>query len=193
MKTRFWTTAVVLLAWSSIAAASANLTFDAPVPGTIADVNGLGTGFTHRLLGTGGAIPIPDPNSDILANPGFLTLSATPGIIGGLGGGVNLPNAKLPGVFLRGIYDADFSVTAKFDNVNLPSHQLAIYVGTRSDLSIRAGFHGNQQLNLAANLNGDGDFGWSNGNNAFFEWDDFILTDPFQRSLEHGLDESSRP
>ena len=54
-----------------------SLNFNSPVPGTIQDINGFGTGFTQRLPGTGWGIPFNDPYSNLLVNPGCLTISAT--------------------------------------------------------------------------------------------------------------------
>jgi len=46
-----------------------NLNFDAEVPGTIKDTNGLGSGFTHQLPKSGDSIPENDPNLNLTTNP----------------------------------------------------------------------------------------------------------------------------
>jgi hypothetical protein len=38
------------------------LDFNSPSPGTLNDTNGLGSGFTHRLPGSGSSIATNDPN-----------------------------------------------------------------------------------------------------------------------------------
>ncbi len=64
--------AAVLVGVLSSQSFATTLDFDVPVPGTINDANGLGTGFTHRLPGTGAALPANDPNMELLTAPGRL-------------------------------------------------------------------------------------------------------------------------
>ena len=141
-----------------VVAMSVQLSFDAPVAGTIADKFGSGTGFTHRLPGTGSSVPANDPMLNLQARPGFLQITSSTGNIGGIGGGIDLQIADTPGLFLDDVAGSDATITARFDDVNVPSHQFAIYVGTRSDRSIRAGFHGPNQIYLAANEGAAPDF-----------------------------------
>jgi hypothetical protein len=70
----------------------------------------------------------------------------------------------------------DLVITASFADVDVAAHQLAIYVGTESDRSIRAGFHGPYQIYFAANEGGAPDFGWNSGLNAFSPGDDIIVS-----------------
>jgi hypothetical protein len=155
---------------------SVQLTFDAPVPGTIADKFGNGTGFTHRLPGTGSSIPANDPLLSLQARPGYLQIMSSTGNLGGIGGGVDLQFADTIGLLLNDVAGSDATITARFDDVSVPSHQFAIYIGTRSDRSIRAGFHGPNQIYLAANEGATPDFGWSSGPNAFAAGDDLIVS-----------------
>jgi len=131
----------LLLAMPIIAALSTDtaianvlLSFDAPVASTIPDTNALGTGFTHRLPGTGGSIPVNDPNLNLLSMPGYLSFRSTRSDINQLNGfGRNLGALDAPGVLLSGMVGQDFRVTAKFDDVQVPdlSDQLLLYVGTK--------------------------------------------------------------
>jgi hypothetical protein len=165
-----------LTAFASHAESGVVLSFDSPVPGTLADANGLGTGFTNRLPGTGASIPLNDPKMDLIAQPGYLQLTASDGNIGGFGGGTNLGIADAPGIIRSDVLGDDLVVTASFIDVDVAAHQLAIYIGTESDRSIRAGFHGPYQIYLAANEGGAPDFGWNSGLNAFSPGDDIIIT-----------------
>ena len=133
--------AVVLLGVGQ-ANGAINLTFDTPVPGTIADINGLGTGFTHRLPGTGGSIATNDPNMDLLANPGSLLLTSTRADINQYNTR-NLHVLEAPGVFLSNVGTQDISISALFLNVVVPnaSDQLELYVGVSSEKVLRAGVH----------------------------------------------------
>jgi hypothetical protein len=116
------------------------LSFDAPVPGTIADKFGNGTGFTHRLPGTGSAIPSNDPNMDLSAVAGHLTIRSTRSDFNHR---TNLSNAEAPGILIPGIGGQDFVAEALFRQVMLPSgsDQSHIYVGVANDKSYRAGPH----------------------------------------------------
>jgi hypothetical protein len=170
---------VITLLFACVTQARAGITlnFNSSIPGTLSDVNGVGTGFTHRLPGTGATVPTNDPKMDLLAQPGYLQLTASNGNIGGVGGGTNLPIADAPGVLVSDVPgNDDLVITASFVDVDVAAHQLAIYIGTRSDRSIRAGFHGPYQIYLAANEGGAPDFGWNSGLNAFSSGDDIIIS-----------------
>jgi len=66
---RFILSAALVFCCVGQAVGSINLTLDSPIAGTIADANGLGTGFTHRLPGTGSSIAANDPYMDIIPCP----------------------------------------------------------------------------------------------------------------------------
>ncbi len=155
-----------------------DLTFDSAVAGTITDKNGQGTGFTHRLPATGGSWPGNDPNMDLLASPGRLLLTSTRSGISQ--GGSNLENMVAPGVFLEGLGDRDFSVSAKFYNVqaNQASDILVFYVGTSVNRHIIAGFHEPNQI-IFGGHSGGGTFPFeqtSTGDKGFASGDDILLT-----------------
>ena len=116
------------------------LTFDEPVPGTIQDINGLGTGFTDRLPGTGGSLPTNDQNLNMLANPGQLTMTSTdsdPAALRNLGG------LSAPGVVVSNIAGQDLAISAVFRDIELRSgsDQLFLYAGTGINNMIKGGFH----------------------------------------------------
>ena len=119
------------------------LTFDAAVPGTLADKNGLGTGFTHRLPGTGASLPTNDPNMDLLSSPGRLLLTSTRADINQGNVSRNLATLEAPGVFLSSVGSSDISVSALFRSVSVPnpSDQLLLYVGVSSEKALRVGMH----------------------------------------------------
>ena len=169
---------VVLLCAVGQAVADVHLTFDAPVPGTITDTNGSGTGFTHRLPGTGTAWPGDDPNMDLLTSPGRLLLTSTRSGISQ--GGSNLDIMEAPGVFLEGIGDQDFSMSAQFHNIqtNQLSDVLVFYVGTSVNNNIIAGFHDPNQI-IFGGHDGGGTFPFDktlNGTQTFTPGDDILLT-----------------
>ena len=137
----FW---VIVAASGSQLLRATELTFESPIGATIADENGAGSGFTHRLPGTGGSLPANDPNISLLANPGRLTIRSTHSDINN---GVNLGDLEAPGFFLQGVAGQDFSISALFRDVHVPngSDQLFLYVGGSASRVVRAGFH---ELNL---------------------------------------------
>jgi hypothetical protein len=98
------------------------------VPGTIKDNYGHGTGFTDRLPGSGGSLPANDPNLDLSANPGRLTIHSTPDY---------WPNpvhnpalAEAIGVLLPNPGTNDITIGVGLRNVHLNdwSDQLGLYV-----------------------------------------------------------------
>ncbi len=128
----------VLLTTRVLSAATTTLDFNAPVPGTLNDTNGLGTGFTHRLPGTGSALPGNDPNMDLLADPGRLTIrSASADTVSTSA----YPIMETFGLRLPSVGTSDLSVSALVRNVDLTTSQLNLYVGSDSDNYVRAGFH----------------------------------------------------
>jgi hypothetical protein len=182
--------AAVLALWlvsnSFAAPVSINLDFNAPVLGTINDTNGLGTGFTTRLPGTGSAIPPNDPNMNLLAVPGKLLLTSTHADINQFPGptGTNLPNLEAPGVFVPAVGAGDIFVSAVFENVHLPngSDQLELYVGANENLVLRAGMHETNVYVFSENT-GSGDQNTFTAAGAFTTGDDIEATISRQAGL----------
>ena len=141
--------AAVSLQIASTSASSLTLNFSSP-GGTILDTNGIGTGFTARMVGTGSAITGNDSN--LLLNTGaqVLTMHTSPGA--DFNGQVNMGTASVVGINLSSLgYTGpnDFTATAVFtglpttgSNANqaLQPDQLCLIVGTDSTTSVRAGF-----------------------------------------------------
>ena len=125
----------------STSASSVSLTFLAPIPGTIGDYSGNGTGFTTRLPGTGTSLGSADPN--IYTSQGVMSLSASSSN-SNLNGGVNLGSAEFIGMPLAdyGITtNQDFSVSATFTGPKLWFNldQFGLFAGTNSTLAFRGG------------------------------------------------------
>ncbi len=117
------------------------LTFDHSAGSSLRDAEGLGTGFTHRLPGTGHRVPLDDPNLRLAPTQAQLELTTTRSDINnqvrlGLGEYLGL---RLADLGFTG--EEDFAVTAKI--VNTPDledyGQFGLYAGTRSDRNIRGG------------------------------------------------------
>ena len=169
----------LMLAISVSASAEAGvvLSFDLAVPGTIADANGAGTGFTHRLPGTGGALPSSDPNLTLQAGQGRLLLQSTAANI--VLGGINIGNFEAVGFHLAGIGDSDLRISAVRQDVSLPnlSDQLMLYAGTTSTNVLRGGVHEGNQYFLAENTGGFDFSSWSgSGLSAFSSGDSIRVT-----------------
>ena len=111
------------------------LIFSAAIPGTLADSNGLGTGFTQRLPGTGSAIAANDPNLTVNTDTGTLTWRAP---VSDLNGAVNLAGGDFPGV---PVASDDFTISATFRNVRLGQNndQFGLYAGTAASNVFRGG------------------------------------------------------
>jgi len=124
------------------------LNFSSPVPGTIADVNGNGTGFDTRLPGTGASLPSDDPNLNLTAGGLLITTTQTDFNYGG----VNLGVAEAPGFYLQGVGNSDIIASTLVDNLAnfAGSDQLCLYVGTSSSNVLRGGF----TYGGGANVNG---------------------------------------
>lgn len=153
------------------------LTFDTAVPGTIADGNGAGTGFTHRLPGTGGSLPSNDPNLNLQTTQGQLLIQSTHADINGWG--QNLGILQAPGILLQGIGNHDFYATAVFNGVTVThgSDQLMIYAGTSSSQVVRAGMHEGNQFIIVENTGGFDSGHWpGSGLGAFSTGDTISLT-----------------
>lgn len=158
-----------------IADMTVTLDFDSPVPGTIKDSNGHGTGFTHRLPGTGGALPEFDPNLDLNAVPGRLRLISTNSDINHAN---NLGQLDAPGLLFSNMAGRDFSVSVSCFGVNLPngSDQLFLYVGTSATNVVRAGFHEQGVYTAVANQGAGDFFLFLSPLNSFAPGDDAVLT-----------------
>jgi len=160
------------------------LTFNTPVPGTIQDANGLGTGFTDRLPGTGTALPMNDPNLNLLTNPGTLSITSTNSDVLPP---QNFQNMEAVGLSMPSIGTADFSISAMFQNIQVlsGSDQLMLYVGSDNNDFVRAGFHqgsppyNNEALTVIGYHDGvqdeDGQ-GWSLGASNIMNGDDVNLS-----------------
>jgi len=120
---------------------SFRLSFDRPVEGSIGDANGLGTGLTHRLPGTGSRLAAQDPNLRLDPDKAQLQLTTTRTDINGqrrlwMGEylGVRLADLGFTG-------KEDFAVTAVVpDSPALEDYgQFGLYAGTKSDRNIRGG------------------------------------------------------
>lgn len=112
--------------------------------GTILDTNGVGTGFTARMDGTGQNYTNNDPNLNLNTAGGVLQMLTSPG--SDINFQVGMSNATIVGINLADLGFTggnDFSVTANFVNITnllLQPDQLCVVVGTDSANMIRAGF-----------------------------------------------------
>ncbi len=118
------------------------LDFSAPRPGTLLDRNGVGTGFTTRLDGTGSTFGATDPQLELDESSGALRLTSTRS---DLNGQQTLDQGVYPGMRLSsfGFTGAqDFCVSARFTDVSYERFfdQFGIYVGGTSTSVIRAGY-----------------------------------------------------
>jgi FecR protein len=120
---------------------SYRLDFTRPTDVGIRDVNGKGTGLTHRLPGTGSALPLFDPNLRLQSDRNALELTTTRSDL-------NTQERMPTGEYL-GFRLADLGFTGKEDfeiSATIPSipglkvvGQFGLYVGPRSTESIRGG------------------------------------------------------
>src|SRR5258708_23247194 len=109
-----------LLCAVSAQAASLTLNFNSP-SGTITDTNGVGTGFTARMPGTGDNITNNDPNLILDTGAGVLHMHTSPGADFNVPAA--MPDATVVGVNLSTLGfngGNDFSVTANFINITTP-------------------------------------------------------------------------
>ena len=115
------------------------LSFDSPISGTILDKNGSGTGFTHRLPGTGRSLPTKDPNLELLHAGSLLITSSHVDI----NEGSHLDRADTPGLFLRNVARHDLRVAALFRDVQLDhgSDSIVLYAGTSRSQVVKGGLH----------------------------------------------------
>ncbi|HLX70397.1 MAG TPA: hypothetical protein VKV04_12285 [Verrucomicrobiae bacterium] len=169
--------AAVSLQIASTHASSLTLNFSS-AGGTILDTNGIGTGFTARMAGTGSAITGNDPNLLLSTNTPALTMHTSPGA--DFNGQVDMSTATVVGVNLSSLgYTGsnDFTATAVFtglpttgSNANqaLQPDQLCLIVGTDSTTAVRAGFINFNQFHAVGTDANEG-FGTltSGGSDAF--------------------------
>jgi hypothetical protein len=129
------------------------LSFDSAHSGTLADKDGYGTGFTHRLPGTGASIPANDPNLTLDTANGQLILGSTRSDFNTTGWGRNLTGIEAPSLRVQGLGLQDFRVEARFDNVqvNQASDQIGIFAGASANLLLRGGVH---EQNLGSSYQG---------------------------------------
>ncbi len=170
------------LAWTVEARASSlTLNFSSPIPGTVADQNGNGTGLTDRLPGTGGALPSNDPNLALNTSQGVLQITSTNS---DLNGQLNMASGEYLGTRLADLGftgSQNFSVSATFLNVQYSQDydQFGLYVGNASDQNFRAGFvfaslAGGRSM--FSTPNSGVDFNTVFGSNAPALGDDIVLT-----------------
>ncbi len=166
-------TATAALAAQS--ASSATLTFDSARPNTITDTVGLGTGFTHRLPGTGDSLPLHDPNMTLVPGSSLLTLESTRADINHR---VNLGGLEAPGFFLPGVASQDVSISALFRDVRVPngSDQLMLYFGTSATNVLRAGVHQQYVYGCITNAGTVDGWVWSSPLDSFTAGDDIMIT-----------------
>jgi hypothetical protein len=118
------------------------LTFDGDRPQSLHDANGVGTGLTHRLPGTGARVAAQDPNLRIDSAAGLLALTTTRSDINRQ---VRLRDGEYLGIRLSDLGFTgreDFAVTATVPNTPALEDfgQFGLYAGTQSDRNIRGGF-----------------------------------------------------
>lgn len=132
-----------LLQAASTQATTLNLNFSS-AGGTVLDINGVGTGFTARMPGTGADITGNDTNLLLQTGSGVLQLHTSPGA--DFNGQAGMSAASVVGLNLSSLGfngDNDFTVTANFINLTnrvLFPDQLCLVVGTDSTTLLRAGF-----------------------------------------------------
>lgn len=118
-----------------------DMTFSSAASTGLRDVNGLFTGLTSRLSGTGGSLPELDPNLRLEPTAGLLALSTTRADFNGAAG---LDANSSPGVALADLGftgSEDFAVTAVFRPLLGLEFidQVGVYVGASSAALTRAG------------------------------------------------------
>ncbi len=117
------------------------LTFEHANPGSLLDANGLGTGLTHRLPGTGNRLGQHDSNLRLNASRGQLELTTTDS---DLNKQFKLDQGEYLGIRLSSLGftgKEDFEVTATIPNIPALAFigQFGLYAGARSDRNIRGG------------------------------------------------------
>jgi hypothetical protein len=117
------------------------LPFDQPVEGGIRDANGLGTGLTHRLPGTGSRLAEQDPNLRLDRRKAQLELTTTNS---DLNTQYKLHHGEYLGVRLADLGFTgreDFAVTVTIPNIPALEvvGQFGLYAGAKSNRNIRGG------------------------------------------------------
>jgi hypothetical protein len=123
------------------------LTFDRASDGSLRDAAGLGTGLTHRLPGTGGALPLQDPNLRLDPAQQRLELTTTDS---DLNRQFQLDHGEYLGMRLADLGftgKEDFAVTTTIPNIPALQFigQFGLYAGVRSDRNIRGGVIGRRE------------------------------------------------
>ena len=118
------------------------LDFNEVIADTVFDADGFGTGFTTRLLGTGGGLAANDANLVLDTNAAELRLLST---AADLNGQANVPIAEFPGIGLAELGftgSEDFEVRATFASVGVAEFvdQAGVFVGVDSASALRGGF-----------------------------------------------------
>ncbi len=155
-----------LITASSLSASTLSLTFTNS-GGTILDRNGVGTGLTARMPGTGSDVSANDTNLTLNTAAGVLTLHTSPGA--DFNGQAGMSNATVVGLNLSslGFHGTnDFVATANFINITnrlLNPDQLCLVVGTDSSNLVRGGFINFSQFH-ATNTDANEYFGVNTGN-----------------------------
>lgn len=121
--------------------AATSLSFDAEVLGTLGDNDGTGTGFTHRLPGSGSSIPSSDPLLNLDTTNGRLVYNSARADFNSTGFGRNLGALDAPAVLLSNLGTQDFEVEARFTNITVDglSDQVGIFAGVSVNNLIRGG------------------------------------------------------
>ena len=150
-----------------------SLGFGHSIVGTIQDKNGIGTGFTHRLPGTGSALAEEDSNIDIDLMTGQMLLTSTRSDIQH---DLNLPTLENPALLLEDIGTDDFTVTVVVRDAHVPnlSDQFGIIVGSSVTETVRAGIHDSDVFWFSRNTGGS-DNNWFSGANSFLPGDDLRI------------------
>jgi hypothetical protein len=117
------------------------LDFRKPVPESLLDVIGVGTGLTHRLPGTGAKFAARSPNLRLVPDEGRLELTTTNSDINRQ---VNLDQGEYLGVRLADLGftgSEDFEVGVRIPDIPALKRvgQFGVYAGTRGDCNIRGG------------------------------------------------------
>jgi hypothetical protein len=123
------------------------LLFDRAGAGGIKDRAGLGTGLTHRLPGTGRALPDADGNLRLNSDKARLELTTTNS---DLNTQYQLHHGEYLGLRLADLGftgPEDFAVTVTIPNIPALEDvgQFGLYAGARSDRSIRGGLIGHKE------------------------------------------------
>lgn len=154
-----------------------HITFEAAAPKTITDSQWQGTGFTHRLPGTGLGLLKNDAN--LAKDPaGLLTIKSTQTDINA--GGINLNNLESLAVELDEVFQKDFAFSVILKNVQVSdaSDQLFAFVGTDAQHIFRFGPHGtgiSEAQLLSVESLGGSDFNLRSPN-SFINGDDIKIT-----------------